>query len=101
MAIYRGYGQSQFLLSTETIPRPDYPNRNKLRSNPVTGHLMKLEEVTEGECRVITQPRPNADDRQLEFPVAANYPKPNMFKRLACRRSRIRVVESKNTKNMD
>jgi hypothetical protein len=60
MTKYRTHGQSQFLLSPEIIPRPDNPNRNKPQSNPVTGQLMLPDQVTEGECRVITHPRPKA-----------------------------------------
>jgi len=60
MTKYRTHGQPQFLLSTEIILRPDYPNQNQPRSNPVTGQLMQPDDVTEDEYRVITQPRPIA-----------------------------------------
>jgi len=61
MTKYRTHGQSQFLLSTEIILRPDNPNRNKPRSNPVTRPLMQPDRVTEGNYRVITHPRPIAE----------------------------------------
>ena len=47
-------------VSTEITIRSYHPNRNKLRSNPVTGDLMQPEQATQGEYRVITHPRPQA-----------------------------------------
>ena len=63
---YLKYRHSQNLLSSKIIPLPDQPNRNKTRSNPVTGHLMQPDQITENEYRVITQPRPTAPCHQVE-----------------------------------